>query len=237
MGPAAALLTVLSCLILYYALSERLPNLGLWWDVALICIPILPAALLTIWLLLPLRRRLGGTGLLQAALGLAALTAVFELTATGVGANFAKLLAVALAGWWVLRFFEEVSWVVLVALVIVPVDAYSVARGPTKAIVEGKPEIFDLLSFAMRVPGQESTAQLGLPDILFFALFLGAAERFGLRIGWTWLAMVLSFNATLVIAIAAGIDGLPALPLLSVAFVATNADRLRQQWRERRLGT
>ena len=45
------------------------------------------------------------------------------------------------------------------------------------------------------MPGETATAQLGLPDVLFFALFLGAADRFGLRVRPTWLACTLSFGA------------------------------------------
>jgi hypothetical protein len=38
--------------------------------------------------------------------------------------------------------------------------------------------------------------------------------------------MALSFGATLALAVAFDISGLPALPLLSVAFVLANADHL-----------
>ena len=123
------------------------------------------------------------------------------------------------AGWWFLGFFEAASWVLLVAVLIIPVDILSVERGPTKHIVEEQPEIFDVLSVAFPIPGEHASAQLGLPDILFFALFLGAAERFGLRVAWTWVAMVLSFGLTLALAVWLDVGGLAALPLLSAAFV------------------
>ena len=50
--------------------------------------------------------------------------------------------------------------------------------------------VFDVLSFAFPVPGEHAAANLGVPDLLFFALFLGAATRFGLRVVPTWLALV-----------------------------------------------
>ena len=53
---------------------------------------------------------------------------------------------------------------------------------------------------------------------------MAAADRFGLRVFWTWLALALSFGATLAIAVGADISGLPALPGLSIAFLAVNAD-------------
>jgi hypothetical protein len=116
--------------------------------------------------------------------------------------------------------------------VIIPwVDALSVWRGPTKQIVTHKRELFTTFSFAFPVPGEVDTAQLGLPDLLFFALFLGAAARWGLRVKLTWLAMTLSFGATLALTVAFDIGGLPALPLLSLGFLAPNADIL---WRRLR---
>jgi hypothetical protein len=100
---------------------------------------------------------------------------ILEAADLDVAANFVKLAAAAAVGWWFLGAFEALSWVLLVALLIIPVDALSVARGPTKEIVENQPEVFNALSVSFPLPGQHSSAQLGLPDILFFALFLGAA--------------------------------------------------------------
>lgn len=76
-----------------------------------------------------------------------------------------------------------------------------------------------------------ATAKLGLPDLLFFSLFLAGAARFGLRVRWTWLLMTLSFGATIVLAVWGDVLGLPALPLLALGFLAPNADRL---WRAAR---
>ena len=74
-----------------------------------------------------------------------------------------------------------------------------------------------------------SFARLGPPDILFFGLFLAAAARFRLRVGWTWLAMAASFGTTLALAVWLELSGLPALPLLSLGFLIPNADLI---WRE-----
>ena len=63
----------------------------------------------------------------------------------------------------------------------------SVWRGPTDYVVSEQPGVFEDVSFAFRVPGEDGSANLGPPDILFFALFLAAADRFGLRVagpGW-----------------------------------------------------
>ena len=146
-------------------------------------------------------------------------------------ANFARLGATTLLGWWFLEFFEEVSWVVLVALIIPWVDAYSVWRGPTKQIVTHHEHVFSVLSFAFPVPGEHSAAQLGVPDLLFFALFLAAAQRFRLRVIWTWLGLVVFLGLTIASTVWFDLSGLPALPAIALGFLLPNADLL---WRATR---
>jgi len=81
-----------------------------------------------------------------------------------------------------------------------------------------------------------TSAGLGLPDVLFFALFLGASARFGLRRKATWLGLVASLGLTTVLAVYADpfkTSGLPALPGISLAFLLVNADLI---WRRLRSG-
>ena len=73
---------------------------------------------------------------------------------------------------------------------------------------------------------EHSAANLGVPDLLFFALFLAAAARYGLRIAWTWVALVASFGLTIALAVKLGLAGLPALPGVALGFLLPNADRL-----------
>jgi hypothetical protein len=229
-GRAAAVLALGGALGAYAATAARLPDASLAWEVALLAAVVIPATFGVVALALPARR---SGYLLPVAIVLAGLAVLLEVTGADTAANFVKLAAVTGVGWFLLRFFEQVSWVVLVALVIVPVDIYSVARGPTKTIIEQEPGVFDRLSVAFPVPGEPVAAQLGLPDVLFFALFVGAADRFGLRTRATWLACTLSFGATLALTAFTDVSGLPALPLLSVAFVAANADLLWRSLRRR----
>jgi hypothetical protein len=227
----AAVLAVLAVLAVYYGISEHLPELPQWGDVAFLGLGLMPLTFLLVWLALPLRET-GPRELAVAAISLVVLAVILELAGLDIAANFVKIAAVAAVGWWFLGLFEALSWVLLVALLIVPVDAFSVARGPTKEIVENQPQVFNALSVSFPLPGQHSSAQLGLPDILFFSLFLGAAARFGLRVGWTWLAMALSFGTTLALAVGFDVAGLPALPLLSAAFVLVNADLIWRAYEE-----
>ena len=65
----------------------------------------------------------------------------------------------------------------LVAVIIPLVDSLSVWRGADERDRDEQPEVFDALSVAFPVPGEPARFKLGLPDVLFFAVFLGAAAR------------------------------------------------------------
>ena len=227
MGGAPALLG-LSALIVYYVAAESLPELSTWGDVALLALLLIPAVFGLVYLVLPLWR---AQGLLLLALALGALAAVVTAADLDVASNFVKAAAVTLAGFWFLRYFESLAWVVLVAAIVPWVDAISVWRGPTRHIVEKQEDVFTALSIAFPLPGEQASANLGLPDVLFFALFLAATVRFRLRPLWTWVAMTISFGATLALAVAFDVAGLPALPGLCVAFLAVNADLIRRRLR------
>lgn len=222
---------LLGGLVAYHAVHESLPDVGLWWDVAVVALVLMPATFGLIYLVLPWHR---ARGLPLVAAALVVLAVAFQLGGLDSAADFAKLFAVTFLAWWFLTVFEEVSWVVIVACVIPWVDAYSVWRGPTKHIVEHKENLFDNLSIAFPTMGQTSASHLGLPDVLFFALFLASASRFALRVPWTWLAMTLSFGVTVTCAVWWDLDGLPALPALSLGFLLPNLDLL---WRALRSGS
>ena len=50
-----------------------------------------------------------------------------------------------LLGWFFLRFFEEATWVALVAVMQSPVRHHLGRQGPTRTMIEEKPEVFDHL--------------------------------------------------------------------------------------------
>ena len=344
MGRASAVLTrrtaavaLVAAVAAYFALAMRLPDIpGLWWDVAFMAFVLSPAVFALVWLALPYRRSRGLAAIGLACLVLAAGAQVADLV---VVADFAKLAAMTAIGFWFLTYFEKLSWVVIVALVVPLVDTISVARGPTNYIVREQPEIFETLSFGFSLPGQRtvivrweeprasgvesfdvyrtradgherrlnddplpddargfadgaetahedivyvvsagyggnsaaaatvapavgdgqvaarrypqptrrspqnvhadsepSTFDLGLPDFLFFAVFLAAAARWDLRVFATWAAMVLSLGATMALALwldPFGLGGLPALPGIALAFLLPNADLLARSLRRR----
>jgi hypothetical protein len=234
LGRAGAFAALLGVLLAYYALVGHLWEASLWWDIAWLAFALIPAVFGLVGLALPLRR---GRGLIAAALAFGALAAVCHLASLEIPGNFAKLAAMTLFAWWFLTFFEALSWVVGVACVIPFVDAYSVWRGPTKHIVENQRDVFTTLSIAFPVPGGDGAANLGLPDVLFFALFLAASARFGLRVAWTWVGMAAGVGATMALAVGLDVGGLPALPLISAGFLLPNADLLWRRLRAGRLTT
>lgn len=225
LAAAAALVAVLAA---YYAGHESLWSAGLGWDVAFLAFVLLPALLALPALALPLRRA-----------GLVPLAFVFFLLAGGaivadvwdaaVPGAFLKLGAVTTLAFVFVTLFESVAWVAGIAVVIPWIDAWSVWRGPTRHLVTKREELFTSLSIPFPLPGEHAAAALGLPDFLFFAVFLAAAARWRLRSGLTWLAMTLSFGATMALAAYTDIfggAGLPALPLLAVGFLLPNLDLL-----------
>jgi hypothetical protein len=231
LGGRLAAAALVAALAAYYALFDQLPGMPLWADVVVVAAALIPATFALVWLALPLRT---WRGVLPMGIALAALAAVWQVADVGIAANFAKLGAATAIAFWFLSYFERLSWVVAVAAVIPLVDAVSVWRGPTHHIVTEQPQVFSALSYAVPVPGEAFA--LGLPDVLFFAAFLGAAARWRLRVAATWTAMIASFALTMALAVWVdpfGIGGLPALPGLSVAFLAANADLLWGRLRER----
>jgi hypothetical protein len=226
----AAFLALLALLVVYYAVASSLPGLPLWWEVAALGLLIIPAVFLLVWLALPLW---SARGLFPVAAAFGALAVVCEIAALDILADLAKLAALTLVAFWFLSLFEALSWVTIVALIIPVVDAFSVFRGPTGHVIEERRSIFDTIAFGFPVPGASDPARIGPPDILFFGLFLAAADRFRLRVGWTWVGLAASFGLTLALAVWLDEPGLPALPLLSLGFLLPNADLL---WRDLRRG-
>ncbi len=229
----AAFLALAAALGAYYALHESLWRGSVWQDIAFLAFVLIPAVFGLVHLALPYWRS-PPLQLFVTGLAFVVLAVVLELADASIPADFAKLAAMTALAWVFLNYFEGASWVVLIALIVPWVDAYSVWRGPTHKIIAHRENVFTTLSFAFPLPGEGESANLGLPDLLFFALFLGAAARFRLRLFWTWLGLSLSIGGTLALAYWAGVRGLPALPLLSLGFLLPNADLLWRAAREER---
>jgi hypothetical protein len=211
-----------AAVIAWYAVAPHLGGLSEREDVALVSVVVMPATLLLVLFALPVWNRRW----IPAATVVLALAAFgFAEAGWGLPENFAKLFAAVCAGWTFLAFFERLSWVVLMAFVIPLVDSISVWRGPTHSITTHHFHVYLDVAIAFVVPAGRA-AYLGPPDVLFYALFLAAAARWSLRVGWTWISTTFMYAITIVVANAADIGGLPALPFLSFGFLLANADLL-----------
>jgi hypothetical protein len=236
-GGAPALLTKPRALALaawlgagaaWYFSADSIPLLPLWWEVALLAFVLIPGVFVFDWIVLPLAR---ARGLLALTAALAAVAILAEAGDLEVPANAAKLGAITFFAFWFLSLFEELVLLVVVAAIVPFVDAYSVFRGPTGNIVEHHSNVFTYFSVYWALPHESDDPRLGIPDVLFFALYLAAAVRFRLRPGWTWLAMVAALGVTIVITVWTDVAGLPALPALSIGFLVPNADLIWRQLR------
>jgi hypothetical protein len=228
---AAAFVLVLAGVVTWDAVAPHVGKVSLWPAVAIIAAGVLPATLLLIYLALPLwsNRPIVATVFAVCVIG----AVVTWETHYYLASNFLKLGAYTCAGWMFLWLFEELSWVVLIALTIPFVDAISVAAGPTHTIVTHHFAVYSAVAVAFVAPGGRA-AGLGPPDILFFALFLAATVRWQLRPGWTWLAMTGMYALTLVLANATDVSGLPALPFVSAGFLLANGNLIWRRLRPRK---
>lgn len=227
-------LPLLAALAAWTGLADRLPGVSDRWDVVLVAGALFPATFLVAWLLLPLA---GSRSLLAGALATGAVAVVLHLAGLDGVYNVAKLVAFTLFGFWFVQLLEALTWVVLVAAVIPWVDVASVYRGPTRVVVEEQPGLFERIAVSFAVPGDDGAARLGPPDVIFFSLFLAAAVRYGLRAAATWIGMTAALSATLVATYALDLNGLPALPAISLGFLLPNVDLLWRAVREERRGT
>jgi len=225
---SAALAALLVALVAYGALAKYLPELSTGLDVLVQSALVFPAFAAAIWLALPLARS-PVRRLVVATAVAGALALPLVVLGWNAPANVAKLACYAFLGFAFLAFFEELWWVALVALLVPWVDIWSVANGPTEYVVEQRPGIFEHIAVGFPSPGETGTVNIGPPDVLFFALVLAAAQRFELRVAWTWACMTGLLAATLVLVWAwDGVSGLPALPAICLGFLLPNADLL---WR------
>ena len=211
--------------------APHLPDPGRPAQIAALALVSFPLATLVVAALAPARS--AAPRLLAAAAAAVALTAVLIAAGlAGTPATLAKLVAAACIGLALAGLLQTAAELVAIAVLVAAVDAYSVAAGPTHAIVLHHQQVLGAFTLAFHPPGSFAVAQIGASDFIFFALFTAAASRLGLRVGPTWVAMTASLGATMALSYILD-TALPALPLLSLAFLGTNADLLLARARGR----
>ena len=141
----------------------------------------------------------------------------------------AKILFGTTAGLWLAMMLTSISQVLLISGLIIFVDFWSVFLGPTKKMVESGGPWIDYFTISLPVFGASAVSRLGVSDIIFFSLFVGCTLIWRLRRVATALGLSLSFVATMVVGVSLEI-GVPALPLLSIAFLLVNGDLLYRRF-------
>ena len=168
--------------------------------------------------------------LVVAGVGLAAAVAGLALDVVPL-ADLGKIAVGAGLGYWLGATLSELSAdlrvIVGLAVAVGVLDAVSVfaPQGPTHLLLTRAPQAVPYFVVAFPTMGyavRDAYSGLGTTDVLFFSLYLAAAIGYHLRVRLTVVAMVASFVATVTIALWS--RALPALPLLSLAFLAANAD-------------
>lgn len=209
---------------LFVSLS-RIPGLGpIETDAFLgFALGLLPVVLLA-WVVARGSMSARAVGVLAAVgiVGALALSAVGWLVAA---ASFKVVFA---AGVGRLLGFQvgEPLWLAVVAVVALLADTWSVFAGPTRAVVEGAPGVLNYLLVHFPILGRPGTGMgLGMSDLIFLCLFATGSARAGLRPRGGFVAMACSLLVTVAVALLWK-PAIPALPFLSVAFLAANADLL-----------
>jgi hypothetical protein len=152
-------------------------------------------------------------------------------------ADLGKVAFGAGAGYWLGTSLTELTadLRIIVALAVAAgvFDAISVfaPQGPTNLLLTKAPQTLPYFVVAFPVIGyavHDAYSALGTSDVLFFGLYLAVAVGYRLRVRLTLVAMVASFVVTVTVAL--WWRALPALPLLSLAFLAANADLIARRW-------
>jgi hypothetical protein len=152
-------------------------------------------------------------------------------------ADLGKVAFGAGAGYWLGTSLTELTadLRIIVALAVAAgvFDAISVfaPQGPTNLLLTKAPQTLPYFVVAFPVIGyavHDAYSALGTSDVLFFGLYLAVAVGYRLRVRLTLVAMVASFVVTVTVAL--WWRALPALPLLSLAFLGVNADLIAQRW-------
>ena len=169
-------------------------------------------------------------------IGVAGLVANVWLTARGQPglASLGLLLGVIPAGVLIGRYaLVDRDFLLIVTVLYIIVDAYSVFFGPTQAIIQRGGPLLSLLTVRFPILGTERIASLvGAADFLVWAACLQAAHRFAFPYRLSFAALSLGLVGSAVVSVALQ-RSVPALPLMMLAYLLVNAGQF--EWRKRSL--
>ncbi len=164
--------------------------------------------------------------------------------------TFALLITASCLGLWLSSEIQKAGHLLPLCIIAAGVDYLSVARGPSSAVLDqleqhaqmvsaGIPHHPPLVSYLiLRYPqlGSGLDMMIGVGDLAFFGLLVGAVVKFGLpRINipllafWGFLASLFS----IALYFSHGISGIPALPFIGIGFIIINVRKMkldRTEW-------
>lgn len=171
--------------------------------------------------------------LILGAVGVAALGLNVLLTnADSPGsASLALLLGVIIVGVLIGRFaLIDRDLLLLVAVLYIVIDIYSVFFGPTQAILQRGGALLSALTIRFPVLGTDRVVPLvGATDFLVWAACAQAAYRFRFPYRRSHAALILGLLGSAILSIAVA-RAVPALPLMMAAYLAANARQFN--WRK-----
>lgn len=256
-----AALGLFALLAVYFELATHLWRTTVWWDVAWLGFVLMPATFALVLLTLPLRgaRGLLPVGLAFALLAAVLTYANIDVFANFARLGACTFIGWWFLGYfetvsWVVLVASIIPWVdaysvwrgptktivehhenifnVLSFAFTIPGTKIPLGlRVAEHAIAAGQPLSENGLGQHFGLVPFSTGASLGVPDLLFFALFLAAAARFGLRVFATWVCLVAALGLTIAATVWFDLSGLPALPGIALGFLLPNADLL---WTELR---
>ena len=172
-------------------------------------------------------------GPLLIVLGAGLLDGALNAAGVGAGANVAEAMLAAAVGLLFAHWLSTPAVAVAIPVFVGAIDVWSVASGPTSRLLESGPRSADALSFDLPAwGGAGSAGHLGVSDAVFLAMFAAWAMHYGFRRAATITGLILGLIASLALSLAFD-RAIPALPLLAVAYLLPNIDRVGALLRHR----
>lgn len=222
--PAALLIAAYAAALAFFLVAPVLPDAG-GGDAQAIASDAPGLLLLGLCVLSLLPARDQPALLTLVALGAGLLAAALTAAEAPAAGNLAKALFAGSAGMLFARWLREPAAALAVPVFVAGIDIASVAGGPAETLARESSEAGEFLSVTLPALGGGTAGVLGVVDLFFVGLFAAWAWDLGLRRGATAVALMAALLGALVMQLA-WTATIPVIPLLALAFLGPNLDRL-----------
>lgn len=157
---------------------------------------------------------------------------VYLEAAGGLLSSLCLITASALVGRIIAVRIDEVAFLIPLCVVAAVADLWSAFYGVTSELLQTRSVFLDYLLINYPRLGIAGLRQfIGTADFLFAAIFMGCAITFRFNMKKTYAAFAAGFVATFALVVVTGMP-LPAIPVLSVCFIAVNASLLSVKYED-----